>query len=637
MSSLNYGTTLQNGKYTIVKTLGQGGFGITYLATMRTTVNGQFGNMDVDANVTIKEFFISMMSHRSLDGRTLDPNESTLVKDYKRKFIREAMSLSRLQHPNIVKVLEVFEENNTAYYVMEYLDGGTVDDLIRQNGHLTTFQTVSLTLQACSALEYMHDNRLLHLDLKPKNIMLTRDGQLKLIDFGLSKQYKENGEPEESTSIGLGTPGYAPVEQSTYQQDGTLPVTLDIYALGATMYKMLTGQIPPESSIVLNEGLPMQPLRDTGVPGSLIATISKAMAPLKRNRFQSVWELDNVLRGIATPDKTIIDKTIIDDGGNNDGNYGDGGNNDGGGAIIIATPPPPMKKPKKKIKIIIWSVVGVLLLAGAITGVLLLGKGKTSKFIDDYDDEEDTEMVDTDSEKTYVSTDDPVYSDELVEFAENGNADAQFDLGLCYKNGFGVAEDMNEAVRWFRKAAGQEHAYAQNELGVCYYLGEGVAKDFEKALEWFRKAAEQDNEIAEYNLGYCYDNGTGVDLDYTEAVRWYEKSAAQGYALAQCNLGKCYYIGNGVSEDNEKAFQLFTQAAKQGLAEAQFYLGRCYYYGFGTVEDTSKAKEWLQKAADQGYEDAKNYLEDMINDEENEDDDDDNDYDDDDDYDYDAK
>lgn len=294
MIVLNNGVKLQNGKYTIIKILGEGSFGITYLAEM------QMSQMDdMVYYVTIKEFFMSTMNTRSADGSSVEHTESSLVKDYKRKFIREAENLMHLQHENIVKVKEVFEENNTAYYVMEYLDGGSLNDLIEKKQRLTVPQTIDIIKQVCVALEYMHQNRMLHLDLKPKNIMLTSTGKVKLIDFGLSKQYKENGEPEDSTTIGLGTVGYAPIEQAAYRQDGSLPVTLDVYALGATIYKMLTGVTLPDSSSVLNNGLPLQPLWQAGVGQQLIWIIRKALEPMKANRFQSVWEVEVQLKNIT--------------------------------------------------------------------------------------------------------------------------------------------------------------------------------------------------------------------------------------------------------------------------------------------------------------------------------------------------
>ena len=307
MSYLSAGTLLRNGKYRIEKVLGKGSFGITYLAATPMKMKGSLGEMTVDLYVTIKEFFMAEMNTRSADGTRVEGSSVTLVTNYKRKFMREAENLSHLNHENIIKVLEVFEENNTAYYVMEYVDGGSIDELITRHGSLNPAQTITLVRQICKALEYMHANFMLHLDLKPKNIMISSKNQVKLIDFGLSKQYSESGQPEESTSIGLGTPGYAPVEQSQFRQDGTLPVTLDVYALGATMFKMLTGTVPPESSYILNNDTFLyDSLSKTRIPLPLVNVVCKAMAPLKKNRYQSVLEIDNELSKMNVDERAAL-------------------------------------------------------------------------------------------------------------------------------------------------------------------------------------------------------------------------------------------------------------------------------------------------------------------------------------------
>jgi len=295
MQALQPGATLHNGKYTIIQILGQGSFGITYLATTKIMMQGSIGRMEMEVKVAIKEFYMSDLNSRSADGNTLEKTDSLLVKKYARKFHTEAENLSKLHHPNIVKVLEVFDENNTSYYVMEYIEGETLDNYIKRNGRIGEAEARLIALDICSALRHMHDNHMLHLDLKPKNVMRDHNGKYTLIDFGLAKQYNENGEPESSTSLGLGTRGYAPVEQMKYKSDGTMPATLDIYALGATIFKMLTGKVPPESSDVLNEGLPVRLLQEAGVSQNMIAIVEKAMAPLKRNRYQQVGELVDAL------------------------------------------------------------------------------------------------------------------------------------------------------------------------------------------------------------------------------------------------------------------------------------------------------------------------------------------------------
>lgn len=293
MNELTKGCTLQYGKYKIVKTLGRGSFGITYLATTKVALSGGLGKMDVTVNVAIKEFFMEEFNSRSRDGSSVDGTNASLVKNYRKKFHREAENLGKLKHPNIVKVLEVFDENNTTYYAMEYVEGESLDDYIKSKGRIPEPEVLIQLQEIGAALKHMHDHKMLHLDLKPKNIMRNKDGHLLLIDFGLSKQYDQNGEPESSTTLGLGTPGYAPIEQANYKQDGTFPATLDIYALGATVYKMLTGSTPPHASDILSEGFPEDLFTKLGISSETTSMVEKAMSPVKKNRFQTVSELLN--------------------------------------------------------------------------------------------------------------------------------------------------------------------------------------------------------------------------------------------------------------------------------------------------------------------------------------------------------
>ena len=287
-TELREGTTLQNSKYTIVKSLGQGSFGITYLATTKLTMMGKLGQMDTTVNVAIKEFFMSDMNSRSRDGSSIEGSNSSLFSNYRQKFKKEAENLSKLDHPNIVNVLDVFDENNTTYYVMQYTDGQTLDyNILQQNG-IKESKAISILKEIGKAVQYMHSNKMLHLDLKPKNVMLDKEEKIYLIDFGLSKQYDSKGEPESSTKVGAGTPGYAPIEQANYREGKGFPVTMDVYALGATMFKLLTGIRPPEASDILNDGFPLYELQEHKISDRLSASVAKAMAPAKKDRYQTI-------------------------------------------------------------------------------------------------------------------------------------------------------------------------------------------------------------------------------------------------------------------------------------------------------------------------------------------------------------
>lgn len=292
-TSLAIGTILHGEAYDykIMDVLGQGTFGITYKA--KVEMRGALGRLDSNMYVAVKEFFMKEVNGRENSSVTSgSTSNGGLFYYYRDKFEREARNLSTLSHPNIVKVLEAFHANGTTYYSMEYIDGISLDKKIAQSpqGRMPLTEAIETLKQIGAAIAFMHSRNMLHLDVKPGNVMMRKDGTAVLIDFGLSKQYTSDGEPESSTKVGAGTPGYAPIEQASYHEGKGFPTMIDVYALGGTLFKMLTGQRPPEASEILNEGFPTDSLRQLFIPDNIVNSISKAMAPLKKDRWQTVDE-----------------------------------------------------------------------------------------------------------------------------------------------------------------------------------------------------------------------------------------------------------------------------------------------------------------------------------------------------------
>ena len=277
---LKKGTSLKFGSYVIESVLGQGGFGITYMA-LQTGLNRK---------VAIKEFF--MREHCERDEDTSEVSLGTsgsreMVLRFKNKFIREAQTIAEMENDHIIRIYDVFEENGTAYYVMEFLQGGSLADSLPSGGFPEKVALKYLR-QIADALQYIHEEKnILHLDVKPANVMLRKEGVAVLIDFGISKHYdEEGGSQTSSTPVGV-SKGYAPLEQ--YKTGGVSqfsPAT-DVYSLGATLYKLLTGQTPPDANDVNEDGLP--DLLET-ISAPVRAAIEKAMEPRRKDRPQSVAE-----------------------------------------------------------------------------------------------------------------------------------------------------------------------------------------------------------------------------------------------------------------------------------------------------------------------------------------------------------
>ena len=230
---LQVGTKLQGGKFTVGRLLGQGGFGITYLGC----------DAILRRRVAIKEFF----PHGCVrQGTTVHPTGAITTVEYhgaRQKFLEEARVLARFDHRGIVAVHSTFEENNTAYMVMDFVEGQTLLDVVTTRGPMSEKEAVNYIAQAADALDTIHKASFLHRDIKPENLMVTQDGRVFLVDFGTARAFAF-GETKQMTA--MLTPGYAPLEQ--YGQQARFGTFTDLYALGATCYHLLTGERPVQAT-----------------------------------------------------------------------------------------------------------------------------------------------------------------------------------------------------------------------------------------------------------------------------------------------------------------------------------------------------------------------------------------------------
>jgi len=195
--------------------------------------------------------------------------------------------------------------------------------------------------------------------------------------------------------------------------------------------------------------------------------------------------------------------------------------------------------------------------------------------------------------------------------AEQGEENAQYDLGRLYYQGKGVTQDYSQALSWYRKAAEQGNAKAQYGVGYMYYSGLGETQDYAQAFTWYRKAAEQGNAKAQYDLAFMYHEGKGVSRDLAEALNWCRKAADQGDVKAEYVVGITYFEGKEVPQDYTESFRWHRKAADQGYREAESNLGYLYYQGKGTWQDYAQAAYWYRKAASQGDDYARRALSSM--------------------------
>lgn len=340
VDSLPQGAVLLSGSgaYKVRSVIGSGGFGITYRATTSVRIN----NINAEAEVALKEFFIAAES----DRRVLPDGGTTIVTSgpakervlaAKRDFIAEARRLQNLsgRNRNIVSVNEVFEANGTAYYVMEFLDGPSLRDYVASRGPLSQDEAMAIMVPLIQAVDFLHAHRIMHLDIKPANIVMASDGcgsvRPVLIDFGQSKHYGANGEVTNTVAVAGLSEGYAPVEQ--YGGIKSFSPPTDVYALAATMLYCLTGQ-KPSVAFELNPNTVRAMLRGR-VSGTVENALVNALALQPSGRTQTA--------------RQFLDEL---------------------GAEPQPLPPPPVpRKPKRRAAL--WVALGIVAICAIAVGLTL--------------------------------------------------------------------------------------------------------------------------------------------------------------------------------------------------------------------------------------------------------------------------
>lgn len=285
--------TILQGKYLVGDVLGEGGFGITYVGF----------EMNLEIRLAIKEFYPNGFVSRDHTQTTMvtqfNNSNAESVRKWKEGFVKEAQALAKCQDlPGIVRVKDFFEENGSAYIVMEYVDGTTLKSYVKQSGTLEPEAILQAIRPIMNSLQQIHNLGVIHRDISPDNIMLMPDGSMKLLDFGAARSFAD-ADAQKSLSIML-KPGYAPEEQ--YRTHGKQGPWTDVYALAATIYRCLTGTMPIESMERLRSDTLKSP-KELGVKISDQENnaIMKGMAVLSENRYQSVKEFEDALYSGVEP------------------------------------------------------------------------------------------------------------------------------------------------------------------------------------------------------------------------------------------------------------------------------------------------------------------------------------------------
>ena len=611
MQHLQPNTTLQGGKYRIERVLGQGGFGNTYVGY----------NTEFEETVAIKEFFMKGVTERNETTSVISVSNADNVQQFeeqREKFKKEATRIRKLNNPHIVRVHDLFEENGTAYYVMDFVDGESLADRMKRTGKPIGERKVREILpQILDALKAVHGAGMWHLDLKPANILLDKNGSIKLIDFGASKQLNaQKGGATTSTAISY-TNGYAPREQMEQNYDKFGPWT-DIYALGATLYNLLTNKRPPMPSDIDDDvsedkhnALPFLATTSTEMKQLVVQmmqtnrmkrpqTISDISVPSRKKVTKNVESEETTI--LVSPDSKSDEETIIMPKEKKlVSNRQDKANKEMG------------ESPKQEVDLSyldetwkdkLWSYFTDLKNIGLIFAVIC-GLAFIRQFVitcsngTNNEKKEFSKLFEESRNPNISEEETKIFFNQLERLAEKDYGPAIFMLGSFFidKDSLKAMEYYNQSLPLLSKEAVDGDLHAQYALGCCYYSGIVVSQNFKEAYQWFNKSAHQGLPEAMQSLAICLLRGDGVQADYEEGMKWQ-------YKAAESNAPEILYTTGVICEqlagDSVKALDYYKRAADLGNVEACLNVGADYRDGIVVNQDYAKALEYYTKAAEKG-------------------------------------
>ncbi len=643
MGNSTYSNILETGyklgSYEILSKLGEGGFGITYKAK----------HIHLETIVVIKEYMPSSMAVRDRDSISITVTTQDNVEGYNfglKRFLSEAKILASFKHPNIVGINDFFEANNTAYFVMPFVDGITLGEYVdNMPSALTQKEALKLLIPILEGLKESHSKEILHRDIKPDNIFLTKDGNPILIDFGAARIDFAN--KSESINAVL-TPPYAPPEQygsSTKQGPWT-----DIYALGMVLYKLVTNlkssdipaSIDRATSVYSGDEDPLAPIENPNFSMEFKELILKALKIKAKDRFNSAAEMIDAFTALDKKNKRletdiVADKTMmfqkpvehtqqVEKSHELETQYYPKEDTLVREEVIEESMALMSKKKSNRGLIIGATLLGLALLAGTFCFV----SGECQK--------EESSSTLIKSEKI---------SEENSSKASTKQSETPTRTKMSAEKAFKKAKKLldnnaiTEAEEYFKIAANQGHTKSKVYLGQ---IAES-AKNFKDAKKYYYEASKEDDLEGEF----FYAEMLKLDNNLAKAKYWYKKASKQGHLKAKFMLGEIAFIDDQygdaqeyyekvinskelkiddsiqtpetITKSNQDAIKLNLtyiyfkvdkdNAKAKKIVPRDIPMGQAYLGQILLNEGKRKeAKKWMQKSAKNGYAPAKEFLKD---------------------------